>query len=134
MRMPTEGKGLIFLGFSLIVLLSLLSFHVEDHSKNWLGLVGWGIGLGFNFLFGLTSYLVLAFLGWLGWQFLLNREVPSLPSKIVYFGILPDLRAACCLISSLNRACRLAASLKIRVYSETHYSISPILIAPRVII
>lgn len=117
--MPTEAKGLIFLGFSLIVLLSLLSFHFEDHSKNWLGLVGWGIGLGFHFLFGLTSYLVLIFLGWLGWQFLLNREVPSLPSKIVYFGIF--LISVCLLLNLIAESSVSFGSLfENRVYSETH--------------
>jgi len=39
--LPTEGKGLILLGFSLLVLLSLFSFQIEDPGKNWLGLVGW---------------------------------------------------------------------------------------------
>jgi len=67
--MLSEVKGLLLLGFSLLLLLSLLSFHIEDHSKNWLGLVGWGLGFAFNYLFGLTSYLILIFAGWLGWQY-----------------------------------------------------------------
>jgi DNA segregation ATPase FtsK/SpoIIIE, S-DNA-T family len=118
-RMPAEAKGLALLGFSLIALLSLLSFHMSDHTKNWLGLVGWGIGVGFNFLFGLTSYLIIIFLSWLGWQFLLGREIPSLTSKTVYFGIL--------LLSSsllLNLFAELNLSFgsffENKIYSETY--------------
>jgi S-DNA-T family DNA segregation ATPase FtsK/SpoIIIE len=117
--MPAEAKGLILLAFALIVSLSLFSFHTSDPNKNWLGLVGWGIGLGFNFLFGLTSYLIIGFLGWLGWQFLLGRGIPSLISKTVYFGIL--------LLSSsllLNLFAELSVSFggvfENKVYSETH--------------
>ena len=118
--MPSEAKGLILLGFSLIVLLSLLSFHAMDSSKNWLGLAGWGLALGFQFLFGLTSYLVVAFLGWLGWRFLLNREVPSLVSKSIYCGILV---LSCSLL--LNLIAELSPSFgsffQNKVYSETHF-------------
>lgn len=118
-KMPSEGKGLIFLGFSLMLMLSLLSFKIDDPTKNWLGLAGWGLALGFNFLFGLASYLILAFCGWLGWQYLLNREIPTLTSKIVYFSI---LLVSCCLI--LNLIAELAPSFgqifESRVYSESH--------------
>ncbi len=45
-RPHTEAKGLILLGSSAILLLSLLSFHVENSHQNWLGLFGWSIGCG----------------------------------------------------------------------------------------
>ena len=48
-RIPNEGKGLILLGFSLILLLSMLSFHTENTGRNWLGLAGWGLGWVFNY-------------------------------------------------------------------------------------
>lgn len=38
----SEGKGLIFIGAALLILLSLLSFQINDSSTNWLGLIGWG--------------------------------------------------------------------------------------------
>ena len=118
-KIPSEGKGLILLGFSLILLLSLLSFHMQEHNKNWLGLIGWGMGFVFNYLFGLSSYLIIAFLGWLGWQWLLSREVPTLITKSIYFGI---FLLSCSLI--LNLAAELGlpvgSFLEHRIYSETH--------------
>jgi DNA segregation ATPase FtsK/SpoIIIE, S-DNA-T family len=118
-ELPTEGKGLILLGFSLITLLSLLSFHTEDSGKNWLGLVGWGLGWGFSYLFGLTSYLILVFFGWLGWQFLLGREIPTLVAKSIYFGI---FLISCSLLLNLiaELALPLTSLFENRVYSETH--------------
>ncbi len=116
--MPAEAKALILLGFSLIALLSLLSFHINDPTKNWLGLVGWGIGLGFNFLFGLTSYLVIIFLGWLGWQSLLGREIASLISKTVYFGILL-LSSSLLLNLFAELGLSLGSFLENKIYSET---------------
>lgn len=118
--MPSEAKGLILLGLSCIALLSLLSFHAADSSKNWLGLAGWGIALGLQFLFGLSSYAILLFLGWLGWQFLLNREIPSLVSKSIYFGI---FMVSCSLLLNLiaESSPSFGAFFGTHVYSETHF-------------
>ncbi len=118
-RIPPEGKGLIFLGFSLILLLSLLSFHAEVPGKNWLGLVGWGLGWTFNFVFGICSYLVIAFVSWLGWQFLLGKATPSLTAKTIYFGI---LLVSCCLLLNLcaEAGLPLASLLENKIYTETH--------------
>lgn len=118
-RLPSEVKGLILLGSSIIVLLSLLTFHTEEHSKNWLGLVGWGVGFIFNYLFGICSYLLIAFVAWLGWQFLLSREIPSLVSKSIYFGI---LLISCCLVLNLSAELGLPLGfLEHRIYSETYF-------------
>lgn len=117
-RLPREGKGLILLGFSLFLLLSLLSFHIEDTSKNWLGLAGWGLGWIASYLFGLCSYLVVAFLGWLGWQLLLNREQTSLASKSIYFSI---LLISCALLLNLVAEVGMPLGwLEQRVYTETY--------------
>jgi len=118
-RLPKEGKGLILLGISLILLLSLLSFQSQDPGKNWIGLLGWGLGWVCNFLFGLCSYLMIAALSWLGWQNLLRREIPSLPSKCVYFGI---LLTSCCLLLNCLAECSLYIPpfLEDRIYSQTH--------------
>jgi S-DNA-T family DNA segregation ATPase FtsK/SpoIIIE len=118
-HIPKEGKGLILLGFALLLLLSLLSFHAQEHSRNWIGLVGWGLAWVFNFLFGLCSYMLVAFLGWLGWQFLLNREIPSMTAKSVCFTI---LLVSCCLLLNLfaELGLPLAALLENKIYTETH--------------
>jgi S-DNA-T family DNA segregation ATPase FtsK/SpoIIIE len=118
-RFPKEAKGLIQLAFSLILLLALLSFDTAHAERNWLGLAGWGLAFGFNFLFGLCSYLVIAFSGWVGWQNLLGREIPSRTAKSIYFGI---FLISCCLLLNLlaEEVPWLALSLENRVYSETH--------------
>ncbi len=119
-RMPSEAKGLILLGFSLIALLSLLSFHAADSSKNLLGLAGWGLGLGLYFLFGLSSYAILLFLGWMGWRFLLNREIPSLVSKSIYCAFLV---VSCSLLLNLfaEWSPAFGSFFENRIYSETYF-------------
>ena len=32
-----------------------------------IGIIGYGIGLGLTFLFGLSSYIIALFIGWIGW-------------------------------------------------------------------
>lgn len=118
-RFPNEGKGLIFLGFAFIVLLSLLSFHAQDPSKNWLGLIGWGLAWVFQFGFGLCSYLLVAGLGWLGWQYLLNREIPMLTLKGIYFGI---FLVSCGLLLNLcaEAGLPIPTFLEDRIWTQVH--------------
>jgi S-DNA-T family DNA segregation ATPase FtsK/SpoIIIE len=111
----SEGKGLIVLGLTSIMLLSLLSFHLDDPTRNWLGLVGWGIAWGLNWAFGLSSYLIISFLGWLGWQWLLNREVPTLTTKIIYFSL---LLLSCSVLLNLMAEKGIAFGQN-RIYSES---------------
>lgn len=82
-----EAKGLILLACSFVMLLTLLSFDAENSSKNWLGLLGHGFAWLQTFLFGLGSYAVALFLGWLGWRFLCTKKLEKLPSKTLYFCI-----------------------------------------------
>ncbi len=119
-RLPQEGKGLILLGSSLILLLSLLSFHAEDPSRNWIGFAGWGLAFGSTFLFGLCSYLIIAFMGWIGWQFLLNKEIPALTTKCIYFGI---FLISCSLLLNLiaEAGFPIASFLEHKIYTESHH-------------
>ena len=118
-RVPMEGKGLILLGFSLLLLLSLLSFYAEEPNKNWIGLAGWGLAWGFNFLFGLCSYFLVIFMGWLGWQFLLSKEISSPVAKCIYFGM---LLVSCSLLLNLfaEWGLPLATLLEHKIYTETY--------------
>lgn len=118
-RIPKEVKGLILLGFSLILFLAFLSFDREHADKNWLGLAGWGLGVAFNFLLGLCSYMLPVFFGWIGWQYLLGRDIPSLTAKSIWFGILV---ISCCLLLNLIAELGLisASLFENKIYSETH--------------
>ncbi|MBS0650767.1 MAG: DNA translocase FtsK [Verrucomicrobia bacterium] len=113
-----EAKGLVLIAIALMMLLSLLSFHIEDHSRNWLGLVGWGLGWALHWAFGLSSYLIILFLGWLGWQNLLSRQVPSLSVKILYFCL---LLVSCSLLLNLcaEKGVAWAESFREHIYSES---------------
>lgn len=119
-RIPMEGKGLILLGSALLLLLSLLSFYAEEPSKNWIGLAGWGLAFAFNFLFGLCSYLVVIFLGWLGWQFLLSKEISSPMAKCIYFGM---FLISCSLLLNLfaEMGLPLASMVEHKIYTETYF-------------
>ena len=68
----SESRGLLLLGISLFLLLSLLSFHIDEPDKNWLGFVGWGVGFAFSWALGLCSYGLIIFFGifWLAIPFM----------------------------------------------------------------
>jgi len=82
-----EVKGLLILSLSVLLLLSLLSFVHGEPKENWLGIVGYGIGLTLLYLFGLCSYLIVFYLVWAGWKLLINTPLCSFWVKSLYFGI-----------------------------------------------
>lgn len=82
-----EAKGLALIASSLFVMLCLLSFVIEEPSQNWLGLVGYGIGWAFHYLFGLTSYLITGYFLWAGWKLLSEENVVNFTAKTMYFGV-----------------------------------------------
>ncbi|PJD96324.1 MAG: cell division protein FtsK [Parachlamydia sp.] len=87
-RHSTEVRGLLFLSFSIILILSLLSFAYGQESKNWLGLMGHTIGWIFHALFGLSSYCIWGFLTWASWRLIFNKPFNRLGKKIVGLTIL----------------------------------------------
>lgn len=82
-----EIKGLLTLVGSVLLILCLLSFVHGVPSANWLGIVGYGIGLGLMWTLGITSYLVVGYVGWVGWQMLMRGAPRFLRMKTLYFGI-----------------------------------------------
>ncbi len=82
-----EAKGLMILGCSFVLLLTLFSFDAQDPGANWLGLIGYGMAWLQIYLFGLMSYPVALFLGWTGWRFVCTKKLEKLPMKIIYFSI-----------------------------------------------
>ncbi|MBS4167551.1 DNA translocase FtsK [Parachlamydia sp. AcF125] len=84
----TEMRGIFFFIASFILTLSLLSFAYGQASKNWLGLIGHTIGWIFHALFGLSSYLIVIFLGWISWRLLFNQPINRLGKKTLAVAIL----------------------------------------------
>lgn len=83
-----EGKGLLVLLFAFLTLLALFSYDNTDQTTNWLGMIGHGYAWLLMYIFGLTIYPILGFLGWVGWKFLVEGEVAKLKSKICYLSVL----------------------------------------------
>lgn len=117
-RSHPEGKGLILIASAFVMLLGLVSFNIADPSRNWLGLMGWGVAWALNWAFGLSSYLIVLFLGWLGWQSLLSRQVSSLTFKIIYFSL---FLVSCSLLLNLaaEQGAAFAAACQEHIYSES---------------
>lgn len=82
-----EARGLFLLSCTFLAFLCLVSYHTADRSTNWLGLIGHGTAWMLNYLFGISVYLVLGFLGWMGWKLLIEGEVADSKYKMIYFGI-----------------------------------------------
>jgi S-DNA-T family DNA segregation ATPase FtsK/SpoIIIE len=83
-----EAKGLLFILLSVISLVCLLSYDIDDKSTNWMGMIGHGYSWTLMYLFGLTVYIVLGFVGWIGWKLLIQGEIARLKSKIFYLSLL----------------------------------------------
>ncbi len=83
-----EIKGLLFILLSVISLVCLFSYDIDDKSTNWMGMIGHGYSWALMYLFGLTVYIVLGFIGWIGWKLLLQGEIARLKSKIFYLSLL----------------------------------------------
>lgn len=82
-----EIKGLLTLVGSILLFLCMISFIHGDSKANWLGVVGYGVGLGSLWTFGLSAYLVAFYIGWIGWTMLMGRAPPQLKMKTLYFSI-----------------------------------------------
>ncbi|MBS0629761.1 MAG: DNA translocase FtsK 4TM domain-containing protein [Verrucomicrobia bacterium] len=81
-----EAKGLLLIALSIIMQLSLFSFHNDAPRENWLGLVGHAIAFGFTYVFGLGSFLLMFYLGYVGVITLSKNPSESIKAKNFYFG------------------------------------------------
>jgi S-DNA-T family DNA segregation ATPase FtsK/SpoIIIE len=54
---------------------------------NWLGIVGHFASLSLSYLFGVSSFLMTAFAGWIGWQLVTGHELPRLKMTLLYFAL-----------------------------------------------
>lgn len=84
----TSVYGIWTLAITLLIFLSLVSFALNEHSNNWVGLVGFSIGMAFHAILGLSSYVVCFFLAWLSWRLLLSKPIDHLGFKTLFTALL----------------------------------------------
>jgi S-DNA-T family DNA segregation ATPase FtsK/SpoIIIE len=80
-----ESKGLLTIGVSILLGISLLSFRDGDPDCNWLGLIGYCMSFAWLYLFGLSSYLYVVFGCWLGVRQVMNQPIPYFSVKCVAY-------------------------------------------------
>lgn len=80
----SETRGFLVLSLAVILLLSLMSFAIDPNAKNLLGLMGHTLGWFFHALFGLSSYGLVFYVGWMGWRMLFCKPMRALWLKHLY--------------------------------------------------
>ena len=83
----SETRGFLTLTFAIVLLLSLISFAIAPDSKNLLGLMGHTFGWALHALIGLSSYLLVFYIGWIGWRLLFCKSLHYLWLKHLYVAI-----------------------------------------------
>jgi len=121
MKAHPEIKGLLTLTLTLFLLISVLSFVHDIPSANWLGLVGYYVAFGLLYTFGLGTYLIMGYLGWIGWSFLTTNEKPKFRVKTLYFSL---FTLSVCLLLNLIAETRGVPFpfLQKRIFSEIYVS------------
>ena len=116
--LPPEIRGIPLLAFALLSILSLISFQEGRPSQNWLGLAGYTVAFALTYGFGLASYCLSLFCGWVGWRFLLSKPLPHLKLKTLFLCIF--LLSSCVLLNLAAEVNpRFAAFFQGSVYSES---------------
>jgi S-DNA-T family DNA segregation ATPase FtsK/SpoIIIE len=82
-----ETQGMCIFCAALIVFLSISSFALTPNSSNILGFMGHTIGWIFHALFGLSSYLLAIYIGWIGWRLLFSKSLHFIWLKHLYVAI-----------------------------------------------
>ncbi len=84
-ELSQEARGFMLLASSALLLLSLFSFSFAPHEGNWIGLIGHRISLLLHAVFGIGSYFVVLYVGWVGWHFLFRKEIENFWQKVGVF-------------------------------------------------
>jgi S-DNA-T family DNA segregation ATPase FtsK/SpoIIIE len=83
----SETRGFLTFAFAIVLLLSLVSFALAPDAKNLLGLMGHTLGWALHALFGLSSYVLVLYLGWIGWRLLFCKSLHYLWLKHLYIAV-----------------------------------------------
>lgn len=83
----SETRGFLIFAFAIVLLLSLMSYAVAPYSQNLLGLMGHTFGWLFHALIGLSSYILVIYIGWIGWRLLFCKSLHFLWLKHLYVAV-----------------------------------------------
>lgn len=96
----SETRGFLTISFALVFFLSLMSFAIAPESKNLLGLMGHTLGWASHALFGLSSYCLVLYIGWIGWRLLFRKSLHFLWLKHLYVAL--AMLSLCMLLSLIE--------------------------------
>src|SRR3989344_5302708 len=113
-----DATALLYVATAFLLFLSLYSFSFAKPSANWLGYLGYTIAFGLEYLFGLGSFLIPAYLVWLAVRSLNRQRLSDLFYDHLYFFIL--LGSICFLFTATAEQFPSSLiALKEKVISET---------------
>ncbi len=113
-----EARGVFIIALSLFIFLCLFTFVDAHHENNIFGLTGHIVAFSLHYLFGLGSYILIAFMTFFGYKFLRSRDGKNLAIKSGY--LLLHLFSVCILLNLFAETKWLDFSpLYERVYSES---------------
>ncbi len=88
-EMAVEIEGAVIILASVLAFISLFSFAYGHTSTNWVGAIGFSIGWILHSTFGVLSYPVTLFFGWIGALMLFKPDQPlSTIKKLSFVGII----------------------------------------------
>lgn len=87
-RGATEIRGLLVITIAIALCLSLFSFASGHESKNLIGLIGHTLGWGMHAFFGINSYLVCFYIGWIGLRLLFTKPINHPWLKLLCLSVL----------------------------------------------
>lgn len=96
----SETRGFLILSFALVLLLSLMSFAFTPDSKNLLGIMGHTLGWALHAFWGLSSYGLVFYIGWIGWRLLFCKSLHFLWLKNLY--VIIAMVSLCLLLSLIE--------------------------------
>ncbi len=83
-----EARGLFILCLDFLFFLSLFSFNKDLPNSNWLGFLGYYTAYFTTYLFGLASFLLILYFGWIGIRYISNKPLDNFIFKTFSFIIL----------------------------------------------
>ena len=114
----TVIQGLLLISLSLIIFFSFISFNQHIYSKNFIGITGHLIAFFFSYLFGVSTYLILIFTSWCGYQLMTNKKIKDFSFIFFSFFIFICCISLLCNVFAENYPHLLSSLLDNKIYKE----------------